>query len=324
MNKRIKVGIIGCGRVAENHVEAIRKCENCLLVAAAGGRRAQEFGKRHNIPIMETEELCKAEEIDAVLILTPPKTHFDYVIKCADAGKHILVEKPVSFCEEEIEKMIQKVRKKNVVCVPGHSYIYLPELARMKNAVNNGKLGVPTYLYLSETYYMKPDLFEKYEGPEKDVLCHQLYMMLGFLGMPLEVSAFKGEFDKKDIETGGPQVIVNFKYSTGTLVQIVVSWAADDYSADSFTFKVKIMGTKGSMNFSRLDYVETLPGGYDQPLYQEMFDAQLDWFINSCIIDKKEPLSTMEDAGNVCRLYKSIQRAIKDKKVVIIAKGKEL
>lgn len=70
-------------------------------------------------------------------------------------------------------------KKNKVVCMPGHSYIYLPELIRMKRALEGKRLGVPAYVYLSEMYYMPKELAVKYTGPETDVLCHQLYLCLG-------------------------------------------------------------------------------------------------------------------------------------------------
>src|SRR5699024_8064615 len=106
---------------------------------------------------------------------------YSYTMQALEAGKHVLVEKPVSFSENEIRKMDQKAKEKGKICMPGHSYLYLPELTRIKLALEEKRLGIPTYLYLSETYYMDPELFQKYTGPETDVLCHQLYLTLAYL-----------------------------------------------------------------------------------------------------------------------------------------------
>ena len=81
-------------------------------------------------------------------ILTPPEFHYIYAMKGIEAGKHVLVEKPVSFSDREIEEMSIAAKKNKVVCMPGHSYIYLPELIRMKRALEGKRLGVPAYVYL--------------------------------------------------------------------------------------------------------------------------------------------------------------------------------
>lgn len=307
----IKIGLIGCGRVAENHALAIAACPGAELVAAAGGRNAQQFGERYGVKILGTKEICSSPDIDAVLVLTPPQNHYEYAMAALENGKHVLVEKPVSFRLAEIEAMEALSAGKGLVCMPGHSYIYLPEIARIGRTAREGGIGTPTYLYMSEAYYMPPELFSKYQGPEIDVLCHQLYMSLAFMGVPAQLSAFSSSFDTGVVETGGPQVIANFKYGSGALAQALVSWASEDHTSDPWTFKLKLLGSGGGMHFSRRDYVRNTGCGYEQAFYQEMFDHQMQYFINSCIRDKQPPLSTISDAGWVCRLHNMLLRSIK-------------
>jgi predicted dehydrogenase len=314
--KTIKIGIVGCGRVAENHAEAIKKCPNAKLVAAAGGRKSEEFASRHGLTLLKQEMICDSGLIDALLVLTPPQTHHDYATTALRAGKHVLVEKPVSFDIGEIHDMIRLAKEKRLVCMPGHSYIYLPELARMAKTIPNGGIGTANYLYIAETYYMPPELFSKYEGPEIDVLCHQLYLSLAFLGKPEKIAAFKTNFPVNMVPTGGPQVTVNMKYPGGALAQILVSWTAEDATADPWTFKIKALGTEGGMHFSRLDYVKHIHGNWEQMYYQEMFDCQMNHFVNHCILGGKAPLSTIEDAEMVCRMHALTLRAIKEEKIM--------
>lgn len=320
MEKKIRIGLIGCGRVAENHIVSIKLCELAEITAIAGGHHAKELGERLNVPVLESDELCSSSLIDAVCILTPPQFHFYYAIKAIENGKHVLVEKPVSFSVEEIEQMKQAAEKKGVVCMPGHSYLYLPELARIKKVMEKSQIGIPGYVYMSETYYMAPYFTVKYTGPETDVLCHQLYLSLAFLGKPSKIAAFRTSFDEKEIETGGPQVSVMMEYEAGTIVHILVAWGMEDHSSDPWTFKVKILGSKGSMHFSRRDFVKNVGEGYDQCLYQEMFNCEWKWFVEECIIKGNNPLSTMEDAAWVCRLHNLIMKSIREEKVLKVEK----
>jgi len=308
--KPVRIGLVGCGRVAENHVQAIALCGDAKLVAAAGGRKADEFGARHGVEILAPESICSSPDIDALLVLTPPQSHFEYSMKALNAGKHVLVEKPVSFTPEQIQALDMTATCNGLVCMPGHSYMYLPELARIKKTVASGGIGQPYYLYMSEVYYMPAALFRKYQGPEIDVLCHQLYMSLAFLGVPERLSAFKTSFNKNIIETGGPQVTVSMKYNDGALVQCLVSWAGEDFSSDPWTFKVKLLGSSGAMHFSRRDYVQNVGTGYEQPFYQEMFDQQMKYFVHTCILGGGVPLSTMLDATWTCRLHNLVLKSI--------------
>lgn len=311
-NKKIRIGIVGCGRVAENHVTAINRLPFAQLTAAAGGRKAAEFGERHGVPILDTGEICGSDLVDAVLVLTPLSTHHAYTMQALQAGKHVLVEKPVSFAPEEIEDMGRAAAEKGLVCMPGHSYLYLPELTRMAREIPAGGIGVPTYLYLAETYYMPPELFSKYEGPEIDVLCHQLYLSLAFLGKPQKLYAVASGFPKEVLETGGPQVALTLTYPGGAIAQVLVSWAAEDETSEPWTFKVKALGTQGGMHFSRRDYVKKEPWGWEQMMYQESFDRQLEHFVCRCILGGEQPLSTIEDAAWVSRLHNLVLRSIRE------------
>lgn len=316
MGRKIRIGLVGCGRVAENHILAASKCAGVEITAVAGGRRSEEMGKRIKAQVLDVEEICVSHLVDALCILTPPQFHYRYTMEAVKAGKHVLVEKPVSFSVEEIEEMKRSAAEKGVVCMPGHSYLYLPELIRMKEALKEKRLGNPTYLYLAETYHMPPELAVKYTGPETDVLCHQLYLSLAFLGKPARLTAFRTNIEGGDGQTGGPQISVMMEYDSGTVVQIFVSWAAEDHSSDPWTFKIKILGNNGSIHFSRRDFVENVGEGYEQSMYQETFDREMKWFIDECIGRGNPPLSAMEDAVWVCRLHGLVMKAIEEKEVV--------
>jgi predicted dehydrogenase len=320
-NNAIRVGIVGCGRVAENHVAAIAKCPNVKLAAASGGRKAAEFAQRHGITLLKQEEICESGILDALLVLTPVGTHHEYTMRALKAGKHVLVEKPVSFNIEEIRDMICLAKERNLICMPGHSYLYLPELTRVAKTVSSGGIGLPVYLYMSETYYMPPELLAKYEGPEIDVLCHHLYLSLAFLGKPEKVSAFRTCFPRDIVPTGGPQITVNLRYPDGTLAQILISWAVEDPTSDPWTFKVKILGAQGGMHFSRLDHMKKIDGNWEQMSYQEMFDQQMNYFINRCILNGEAPLSSIEDAEKVCLMQTIVLQAAREEKVLSFSFG---
>lgn len=320
-DNEIRIGLVGCGRVAENHAEAISKCKGAVLTAAAGGRNAGAFGKRHNVPILAVEEICKSDRIDALLVLTPPESHCRYALEALEAEKHVLVEKPVSFDADEIAAMRKTSAQQGLVCMPGHSYLYLPELSRMAQAIPHGGIGTPAYLYLAETYYMPPGLFSKYQGPEIDVLCHQLYISLAFLGRPKQLYAVRTDFPAEAVETGGPQVALTMTYSGGAIAQVLVSWAVEDETSAPWTFQVKALGTEGGMHFSRRDYMRRVDGAWDQALYQESFDRQLEHFVHRCIRDGENPLSTIEDAEWVCRLHKLVLQSAKEGRPVALSAG---
>ena len=110
MDKIVRIGLIGCGRVAENHIISVSKCENAAITAVGGGRHAALMAQRLGVPVLTPEEVCTSDLVDAVFVLTPPQYHFDYSMQAMEAGKHVMVEKPVSFVPKEPELLLEKRR----------------------------------------------------------------------------------------------------------------------------------------------------------------------------------------------------------------------
>jgi len=323
--KKIRVGFIGCGRVAENHYKAVLNCTSARLTAVSDINEslAMERAKNWGARFVPCNEICNSEDVDAVFVLTPCETHYQYVERALSAGKHVLVEKPVSLDYREIEKMGELADKAGRVCMPGHSYIYLPELQRMLKMVRKKEIGIPTSMFMSEIYLMPQELVAKYHGPLQEVLCHQIYLMLAYMGTPSRIHAFAGCFRKALIPTGDEQVTVNAEFENGALAHLFVSWAGEDETSDPWTFKVKILGSDGGLHFSRRDAVNGVGPGkapWNYPLYDEMFESEVDYFINKCIIQGEQPVSTISDAAAAMRILDAVKSSIRNKTVENIEK----
>jgi len=319
-NKKINIGFIGCGRVADNHFLATEKCSEAKLVVIGDTNKnlTKEKSKLWNVDSFPPEEICKLKNLDAVFVLTPVEYHYKYAISALNNGKHVLIEKPVSFNLQEIEKLIKASKDSDLICMPGHSYLYLPELQRFNEYLKNNTIGKPLSMFMSEIYYMKKDLAIKYHGPTREVLCHALYLMIAFLGMPEKVHAFSSCFRPEIITTNDEQILVNVKFKNKALASIFISWAGEDETTEPWTFKIKVLGTDGGLHFSRRDVVNRVKNNYpswNYPLYDRMFINEVEYFINNCIIKKQKPLSTLKDA------YKSIK--ILNKIIASLEKGEE-
>jgi len=317
----IKIGFIGCGRVSENHYEAVRKCKNAQLVAVSdidmdlARWRATEWG----VSALSCDEICEKDGIDAIFVLTPPSVHYHYAVKALLGHKHVLVEKPISFEMSEIRSMERIAENEGRVCMPGHNYIYLPELRRGMELVREGKIGKPAVMYTSEIYFMPPDLARKYLGPTREVLWHHIYLMLAYIGVPEKICAFRSHFRNADIPSRDEQVMVNAMYASGTLVHLFVSWAVEDETSDPWTFKVKVLGTAGGFHFSRRDVVSVKgEGSWEYPLYQEMFDREIDYFVNECILGGSKPLSSLREAGLTLHILNAIEASLENSTVETI------
>ena len=138
------VGFVGAGDISVLHAAAVRKCPGVKLVGLwnrgqdRARQRAAEFGCKNYVT---PDELVKDPAIDAVFVLTNLETHLEYTKLALEAGKHVLVEKPVGVTVGEIEQMRAAAAAKNLICMPGHNYVYEQGMTRTRELVEAGDLG---------------------------------------------------------------------------------------------------------------------------------------------------------------------------------------
>lgn len=142
------IGIIGAGHFGAAHARALRSVSNARLVAAcrndAEGLAAftGAFGGRG---YLDYRELLSDPDVDAVVIALPHHLHTDVAIACAEAGKHIMIEKPMAPTVAECRAILAAVRKADVTLMPGHTMRFsLPFLAA-KQIIDTGELGSMRY-----------------------------------------------------------------------------------------------------------------------------------------------------------------------------------
>jgi predicted dehydrogenase len=141
----VKVGVIGAGRWGSEHLHGYASLPNVEIVAVADNApgRAEQAARSFGIPRWYTryEDLCRLEDVQAVSIVTPESDHLRPVLAAAEAGKHILVEKPVAECVAEVRTMIEAARSSGVILMPGHICRFEVRYALVKEQLEKGQLG---------------------------------------------------------------------------------------------------------------------------------------------------------------------------------------
>ncbi|MEC0125812.1 Gfo/Idh/MocA family protein [Paenibacillus pabuli] len=142
---KIKVAVFGCGAIAERrHIPEYAANENVELVAFADPivERAEKMAETYGGKAYSSyEELLASEEVDAVSVCTPNYLHASMSIAAANAGKHVLVEKPMAVSTEEGEQMIEAAKKNGVYLMVGHNQRLMPPHVKAKEILDSGKLG---------------------------------------------------------------------------------------------------------------------------------------------------------------------------------------
>ncbi len=147
--KRINWGIIGLGKMANSHLKSFEKSYNCQLkgIASKNLENLRNFKKKINIDdsfcFDNYEDLIKCPEIDIIYIALPNSYHYEWINKCIDYNKNILIEKPITenfFQLEQIKDKLKKTKSK-VLIYEGFMYKYHPQIKKVLDLVNNNEIG---------------------------------------------------------------------------------------------------------------------------------------------------------------------------------------
>lgn len=151
----IRVGIIGCGKIADKHVNQIRRIKNAELVAVCDQEElmAMQLAERFYIKnyFNDADSFLKKSKPDVVHITTPPQSHCILAKQCLEAGSHVYVEKPFTLNYEEAKELIEIAKKKKRKLTVGHETLFMPVARDMRRLINSGYLGGhPVHM---ESYY---------------------------------------------------------------------------------------------------------------------------------------------------------------------------
>ena len=143
-DRRVKVGIIGLGRVAVGITRALARSPLFEMVAAADLRPAARdafqsaYGGRAYDSI---EKLCVDPDVEAVWVLTPHEHHAEHALMAIEHGKHLVVEKPIEIRVDAALRMVEAAERNGVVLMAGGSRSYDPALRAMRDIIASGELG---------------------------------------------------------------------------------------------------------------------------------------------------------------------------------------
>ncbi|HSL21167.1 MAG TPA: NAD-dependent epimerase/dehydratase family protein [Vicinamibacterales bacterium] len=200
----MRIGIVGAGLNSEYHIRFARAhaAAEIVAVADADHARAQACARQHGIPAAfgsATDLLAQASP-DIVHVVTPPRTHFPVVQEVIEAGRHVLVEKPLALNSAEAGVLYDLADRRGVQLCPMHNHLFDPCMRRADELIRSGALGtvvnVESYYGLNTEIpafraYPRPNvlpwLYDLPGGVYQDFLPHPLYVLLEYTGRPRDV-----------------------------------------------------------------------------------------------------------------------------------------
>jgi predicted dehydrogenase len=151
----MKVGIIGCGRIADSHAQQITRIPGCTIVGVCDKEElmAKQLYERFAVGAYfdQVRDLLRVTRPDVVHITTPPQTHYDLGRTCLEFGSHVYMEKPFTINASQAEALIDVAKERNLLITAGHDDQFTHAARRMRALVGEGYLGgAPVHM---ESYY---------------------------------------------------------------------------------------------------------------------------------------------------------------------------
>jgi predicted dehydrogenase len=186
----IKVGVVGCGYWGPNLIRNLRQSPGCelKLICDTNQSRLNHMQRLH--PGVGTtsrfEDLLNGADLDAVVIATPVRFHYEMARACLSAGKHVFIEKPMARTEAEAEELASFAEHQKLVLMVGHTFLFSPAVRRMKEIIDSGDVGEVQYIAARR---LNLGLFQKDINVAWDLAPHDLSIILHLLDeQPVSVS----------------------------------------------------------------------------------------------------------------------------------------
>jgi predicted dehydrogenase len=167
LSRPLRVAIVGCGKIADQHVLAIERVPDCRIVALCDQEllMAKQLGERFGVVecFSDLPEMLRAATPDVVHITTPPQSHFSLATKCLESGSHVYLEKPFTVTADEAEALTRLAFSRDLKITAGHNYQFTLEMLKMRQLLKEGFLGGKPLHLESHWSYDLEDL--SYVGP---------------------------------------------------------------------------------------------------------------------------------------------------------------
>lgn len=297
-NKKLKIGIIGTGWIAESHIDSYHRMPDVEVVALADliDGKAAAFQKRYHVEgarlYPNHKAMLEAEELDAVSVCTYNATHAECTIDALNAGVHVLLEKPMSVTLDEAVEMVKAEKKSGKILSIGFQPRMDENMQMIKKIVQSGTLGDVYYIQTGggrRRGIPNSTFIEKETagiGALGDIGCYSLDMVLNAVGYPkpLTVTGYTSDFFGTSTDYQLPKDAARFsvddfaaafvRFEGGLVLDFRIAWAMHlDTPGDTV-----ILGKKGALRIPSTECWNGTVGG-PMKLYHDVAGEQVETVI---------------------------------------------
>jgi predicted dehydrogenase len=346
MDKPLGVVLVGYGYWSPKLIRNIRNLSEFKLIAVCEKDLTRHAHIKEEQPDTEVlqhyRDAFARDDVDAVVIATIPSSHYRIAKAALLAGKHVLVEKPLTLSADEGEELLEEAQRQRVTLMVDHTFLYSPAIEKMVSIVKSGELGA---LHSIESTRVNLGLFQRDTNVIWDLAPHDFSILLSLVPqLPTHVSAIGSKTVVHPAQKSAQESIahITLYYESGLTAHIHVSWISptkvrqltvigsdsalmyDQLAADQLMLRKQGVypsengGESGPLFTYKME--EAMPVTYEKE--GEDLLRMLSDFAGS-IIDRREPVSSAALGLSVVRLLQAAELSLRnDGKRTAISWGK--
>jgi predicted dehydrogenase len=308
----VSVGVVGLGAWGWNLVRVFEELPGADLrwicdrsLAAARKSKARVRVARATARV---DDLLADEALDAVVLATPPSTHYDLARRAVEAGKHVLVESPLALGGEDADDLVRRAEASGRHVMAGHVLLFHPAVRRLKEIVAQGRLGEVYYL---TSQRLGPPRSRREEDALWELGPHDVSVVLDLLGdEPVEVSAQGDAYG----QPGALDVVLaSLTFATGIRAHIHLSWLEAQR-----TRRLTVVGSERTAILDDAEPERKLTLWQRDPLGdvvsprlapEEPLHAECEHFL-AAVRSRAEPVAGVREAAAVVNVLEALQRSL--------------
>lgn len=319
----VKFGLIGAGGWGETHAKVYTDHMGVDLVAVCDldGARAREMAGKYGLARWHTDyaDLLKDDDIQAVSVVTPDFAHTDIAVAAAEAGKHILLEKPMATTVADCERIQAAVEKAGVKFMVDFHNRWSPPFVKARRSIEQGEIGEPTMIYyrLNDTIFVPTEMLSW--ANRSSTLwflgSHCIDTLRWLLDDEVErVYAVSRSTVLKGMGIDTPDFYhVTLEFSKGAVVQLENGWILPNSAPNIIDLKCSIVGAKGALYVDASHHRLLQKYTADEATYPDVLvcpdihgrpmglGVESIRHFADCVIYDREPMVTAKDGLEVTR-----------------------
>ncbi len=330
----IGVGVIGYGYWGPNVLRNFTSCQGSYVVGVCDKcesslRRAKQFYPQIRVS-SNPEEMISSKDVDAVAVVTPVWTHYELAKMALLAGKHVFVEKPFASTSEEAEELIEIARRKNLIVMVDHTFLFTGAVRKIRQLIDAGTLG---NLYYYDSMRVNLGLFQHDINVLWDLAPHDLSILDYLTGTQPEAVVATGETHLNGFED---VAFITLYFPKRIIAHVNVNWLSpvkvrttliggekrmlvwNDLEADD---KIKVYD-KGVTVENQAGVYQLLVSYRSGDMWaprveqKEALREEIEYFVD-CINHQTTPSNDGEAGLRIVRMLEAADRSLKQKGKVV-------